>query len=148
MFGGVSIVSLDSKGRLAIPARHRESLLSAFGRRLTVTLDSPDHLLIYPEPNWREVEARLLKLPTANPAVKAYQRVVLGHAEPLDMDGSGRVLLPSRLRERARLDKEVALVGMGNRFELWNAADWERVTDEALSIDPADLEQHLGDFSL
>ncbi|AXK38753.1 division/cell wall cluster transcriptional repressor MraZ [Crenobacter cavernae] len=148
MFGGVSIVSLDSKGRLAIPARHRESLLSAFGSRLTVTLDSPDHLLIYPEPNWREVESRLLKLPTGNPSVKAYQRVMLGHAEPLDMDGNGRVLLPARLRERSKLDKEVALVGMGNRFELWNAADWERVTDEALNIEPADLEPHLGDFSL
>lgn len=148
MFGGVSNVSLDSKGRLAIPARHREALLSAFGARLVVTLDSPDHLLIYPEVNWREVEAKLLKLPTGNPAVKAYQRVVLGHAEPLELDSAGRILLPAALRERIGLEKDIALVGMGNRFELWNAADWKRVTDDALEIDPATLAQHLGDFSL
>lgn len=148
MFGGVSNVSLDSKGRLAIPARHREALLSAFGGCLVVTLDSPDHLLIYPEANWREVEARLLKLPTGNPSVKAYQRVVLGHAEPLELDSAGRILLPAALRERIGLEKDVALVGMGNRFELWNAADWRRVTDAALEIDPAELAQHLGDFSL
>lgn len=148
MLGGVSIASLDSKGRLAIPARHREALLSAFGARLVVTLDSPDHLLIYPENNWREVEARLLKLPTGNPSVKAYQRLVLGHAEVLEMDSAGRVLLPSALRERISLEKEIALVGMGNRFELWNASDWKRTTDEALAIDPAELAQHLGDFSL
>src|SRR2546428_8656720 len=113
MFGGVSNVSLDSKGRLAIPARHREALLSAFGGCLVVTLDSPDHLLIYPEANWHEVEARLLKLPTGNPSVKAYQRVVLGHAEPLELDSAGRILLPAALRERISLEKDVALVGMG-----------------------------------
>jgi MraZ protein len=148
MFGGVSTLSLDSKGRLAIPARHRETVLSAFGANLVVTLDSPDHLLIYPEANWRPIEEKLIRLPTGNPTLKAYQRLVLGHAETLEMDAAGRILLPARLRERARLGKDVELVGMGNRFELWNAADWDAQTDAALELDPADLAANLGDFSL
>lgn len=148
MIGGVSVISLDSKGRLAIPARHRETLLSAFGHKVVVTLESSDHLLIYPEPNWRPVEARLLALPTGNPTLKRYQRLVLGHAETLEMDSAGRVLLPSRLRELIGLDKEVALVGMGNRFELWNALDWDEQTNAALELSQADLAEHLGDFTL
>jgi MraZ protein len=148
MIGGVSIISLDSKGRLAIPARHRETLLSEFGHKIVVTLESSDHLLIYPEPSWRPVEARLLALPTGNPTLKRYQRLVLGHAETLEMDSAGRVLLPSRLRELIRLDKEVALVGMGNRFELWNAQDWDEQTNAALELTQADLALHLGDFTL
>jgi len=148
MIGGVSVISLDSKGRLAIPARHRETLLSVFGHKVVVTLESSDHLLIYPEPNWRPVEARLLALPTGNPTLKRYQRLVLGHAETLEMDNAGRVLLPARLRELIGLDKEVALVGMGNRFELWNALDWDEQTNAALELSQADLAQHLGDFTL
>jgi MraZ protein len=148
MIGGVSVISLDSKGRLAIPARHRETLLSAFGHKVVVTLESSDHLLIYPEPNWRPVETRLLALPSGNPTLKRYQRLVLGHAETLEMDAAGRVLLPSRLRDLVGLDKDVALVGMGNRFELWNALDWDEQTHAALELSQADLAEHLGDFTL
>lgn len=148
MINGVSMISLDSKGRLAIPARHRETLLSAYGHKLVVTLESADHLLIYPESCWKPVEERLLALPAGNPVLKRYQRLVLGHAETLEMDGAGRILLPARLRELVKLDKDVALVGMGNRFELWDGAGWEAQTLDALEIDPAELAQHLGDFTL
>lgn len=148
MFGGVSTLSLDNKGRLAIPARHREVLLSTFKTTLVVTLESPDHLLVYPEENWHVVEEKLIALPTGNPALKAYQRLVLGHAETLEMDAAGRVLIPARLREQVSLNKDVALVGMGNRFELWNVADWDRLTDATLAMDRDTLNAALGDFSL
>lgn len=148
MLGGVSILNLDSKGRLAIPAKHRETLLRLYSPSLVVTLEANDHLLVYPENNWRVVEERLLKLPTGNPVLKAYQRLVLGHAENQDMDASGRILLPSRLRERVALAKEVALVGMGNRFELWDVAKWDQQTTDALQINRDELALHLGDFSL
>lgn len=148
MFGGVSVLNLDGKGRLAIPAKHREVLLRLYSQSLVVTLEADDHLLIYPENNWREVEAKLLKLPTGNPVLKAYQRLVLGHAENQDMDSAGRILLPNRLRERVSLTKEVALVGMGNRFELWDVGRWDEQTTAALSISREELAQNLGDFSL
>ncbi|MCL6264125.1 division/cell wall cluster transcriptional repressor MraZ [Craterilacuibacter sp. RT1T] len=148
MINGVSCLSLDNKGRLAIPARHREALLSAFGKRLMLTLDSARFLLLYPEQNWRTVEARLLAMPAGNPVLQRYQRLVLGHAEPVEMDSAGRILLPAHLRALVQLDKGVTLVGMGNRFELWDAAKWEEQTREALDMNPADLAQHLGDFTL
>ena len=148
MIGGVSILSLDSKGRLAIPAKHRGALRPASEHKLVVTLESTDHLLIYPEPNWRPVEARLLALPTGNPTLKRYQRLVLGHAETLEMDSAGRILLPARLRDLAQLNKDVALVGMGNRFELWNAQEWDNQTTAALAMDQTDVARHLLDFTL
>ena len=148
MFGGVSILSVDNKGRLAIPARCRETLLRQYSAHLVVTLESNDHLLIYPENNWLPVQERLLKLPTGNPVLKAYQRLVLGHAETQHMDASGRLLLPSVLRELVDLNKEVALVGMGNRFELWDLHQWQAQTRQALLIDRDALAVELGDFSL
>ena len=141
-------MTVDNKGRLAVPARQREILLRLYSANLVVTLESDDHLLIYPENNWQEVQQRLLKLPTGNPVLKAYQRLVLGHAETQQMDASGRLLLPSVLRELVDLNKEVALVGMGNRFELWDLTRWQAQTQEALHIDRDALADQLGDFSL
>lgn len=148
MFGGVSILSVDNKGRLAIPAKYREVLLHQYSPNLIITLESNDHLLIYPEKNWSAVQERLLKLPTGNPVLKAYQRLVLGHAETQNMDAAGRLLLPSVLRELVELNKEVALVGMGNRFELWDLVKWQEQTQQALQINRDDLADNLGDFSL
>lgn len=148
MFGGVSILSVDNKGRLAVPAKYREVLLRHYSPTLVVTLESDDHLLLYPEKNWTVVQEKLLKLPTGNPVLKAYQRLVLGYAESQNMDGSGRLLLPAVLRELVALNKEVALVGMGNRFELWDIEKWKTQTQEALAISRDDLAMHLGEFSL
>ncbi|WP_434779819.1 division/cell wall cluster transcriptional repressor MraZ [Neisseria sp. Ec49-e6-T10] len=148
MFGGVSILSVDNKGRLAVPAKHREVLLRHYSPTLVVTLESNDHLLLYPEKSWTVVQEKLLKLPTGNPVLKAYQRLVLGYAESQNMDGSGRLLLPAVLRELVALNKEVALVGMGNRFELWDIEKWKTQTQEALAISRDDLAMHLGEFSL
>ena len=148
MFGGVSILTVDNKGRLAIPARQREILLRLYSANMVVTLESNDHLLIYPENNWHGIQQKLLKLPTGNPVLKAYQRLVLGHAETQQMDAAGRLLLPGVLRELVDLNKEVALVGMGNRFELWDLTRWQAQTQEALHIDRDALADQLGDFSL
>ncbi len=148
MFGGVNILTVDNKGRLAIPARQREILLRQYSANMVVTLESNDHLLIYPEANWQDVQQKLLKLPTGNPLLKAYQRLVLGHAETQQMDASGRLLLPGVLRELVDLNKEVALVGMGNRFELWDLTRWQAQTQDALCLDRDALADQLGDFSL
>jgi MraZ protein len=147
---GITYISLDNKGRLAIPAKARDYLCVALGStQLVVTLESPTHLLIYPEPNWRQVEAKLLALPTANPLLKKYQRLVLGCAETVEMDvTTGRILLPAALRSLMDFKKELALSWVGNRFELWDAATWRAETLSSLAIDPADLSDCLGDFSL
>ena len=148
MFGGVSLLSLDNKGRLAIPAKHREALSAEFGTTLVVTLDSSDCLLLYPEKNWLPVQARVNALPTSQPTVRQFQRLVLGHAETVDMDGAGRILLAAKLRTMVDLDKNVVLVGMGHRFELWDEAKWDAQTAAALALPADSLAAHLGDFSL
>lgn len=139
MFRGVSNLSLDTKGRLAIPARYRERIESCCASRLVITVDSDRCLLIYPEPNWIEIERRLNQLPSFNPAARKLQRLYIGHASEVEMDSQGRVLIAPELRRFAALDRRVALVGQSNKFELWDEDTWNLRCDEWLN--EADLAQ-------
>ena len=141
MFRGVSVLNLDTKGRLAIPARYRERLQSCCASRLVVTVDRDRCLLIYPEPTWIEIERQLERLPSFNPETRKLQRLYIGNAHEVDMDGQGRVLLPPGLRRFASLDKRVALVGQGKKFELWDEETWSGNCDEWLNeVDLSQLE--------
>jgi MraZ protein len=139
LFRGVSILNLDAKGRLAIPARYREQLQACCASRLVITVDADHCLLIYPEPNWVEIERKLERLPSFNPTARKLQRLYIGHAQDVEMDAQGRVLLPPSLRSFASLDKRVALVGQSNKFELWDEDAWVGRRDEWLN--EADLQQ-------
>ncbi|MCB5196816.1 division/cell wall cluster transcriptional repressor MraZ [Deefgea salmonis] len=138
MLGGVSSLSLDSKGRLAMPAKYR-ALLSAAGR-LVITIDPAGCVLIYPEAQWIPVRDQLNTLSGSKMSVR---RLIVGHAEEIEMDTAGRILIPATLRQRAQLNKAVALVGMGNKFELWDEAKWNAVTDSVMAMDPHDLENNM-----
>ena len=133
MFRGVSTHSLDAKGRLAMPARYREQLQACCAAHLVVTIDTDRCLLIYPEPNWREIERKLEKLPSFNPTARKLQRLYIGHAHDVDMDSQGRVQLPPELRQFANLDKRVALIGQSNKFELWDEDTWVARRDQWLN---------------
>ena len=133
MFRGVSTLSLDAKGRLAMPARYREQLQACCAAHLVVTIDTDRCLLIYPEPNWREIERKLEKLPSFNPTARKLQRLYIGHAHDVDMDSQGRVQLPPELRQFAQLDKRVALIGQSNKFELWDEDTWVARRDQWLN---------------
>ncbi len=148
MFGGVSHLSLDPKGRIAIPAKYRD-VLAETCNRLVVTLESAQCLLLYPESNWETVRDKIQQLPTgSHPLVKSYQRLVLGYAESIEMDKTGRLLLPLALRNMVKLDKDLVLVGMGNRFELWDNTKWQAETEKALNASSEDLASLLNGFSL
>lgn len=140
MFSGVSTLNLDSKGRLAIPAKHRELLSAVSEGRVMITLNPEGCLLLYPKTEWLPIYEQLRKLSGAQAAVA---RVIVGFAEELELDSAGRVLVPTKLRERAQLDKEVALVGMGNKFELWDEARWNAKVDAVMAIDPASLADQM-----
>ncbi len=139
LFRGVSFLNLDAKGRLAIPARYRERLQSCCDSRLVITVDRDHCLLIYPEPTWVEIERKLDQLPSFNEQARMLQRLYIGHAQEVDMDGQGRVLLPPALRSFAALDKRVALVGQGKKFELWDEEAWNDNCNDWLN--QADLSQ-------
>lgn len=134
LFRGVAEISLDPKGRLAIPAKYREVLAELCRGQLVATIDIQDTCLrVYPMPVWQELESSLEALPGTNPAIRRVQRLVLGYASELEMDGSGRVLLPASLRKYAQLDKKIVLVGQGKKFELWSEDNWQRCLDDAIS---------------
>ena len=149
MFGGVTHLSIDPKNRVAIPAKYREIFDTQFGGRLTATLESSNCLILYPEQYWLVIREKIQNLPNAaHPLVKSYQRLVLGYAETIELDKSGRILLPSSLRSLVKLDKEAVLVGLGNRFELWDSTNWINETEKALQASPDELGQLLSGFSL
>lgn len=125
MFRGVSHIAMDAKGRLAMPAKHRDRLVDMCSGQMVATVDihSPC-LLLYPLPTWEEIEQKIQKLPTFDPKVRDYQRLLIGYASDVELDGSGRFLLPPSLREYAGLDKKVVLMGQVNKFEVWNEDAW------------------------
>jgi len=144
VFRGAIKVTLDAKGRLAIPTRHREPLQARCDGQLIVTVDRDHCLLIYPAPDWDEIERKLVRLPSLNKQVRRLKRLMLGHAADVEIDGHGRILLPRELREFAGLEKAAMLVGQGNKFELWNEDSWNQKRDSWLDEeDEMDLSTEL-----
>jgi MraZ protein len=124
LFRGVNQLSLDAKGRMAMPSRYRDRLAECCEGQMVITVD-PDHcLLLYPLPEWEEIERKLVRLPSLNKQARRLQRLLIGHATEVELDGNGRILLPPPLREFAGLDKHVVLTGQGNKFELWDERLW------------------------
>lgn len=122
MFRGINAITLDSKGRLAIPTRYRISL----GTEVVLTIDTEENcLLLYPSEQWQKIEDKLQCLPSFNTQARRIQRLLIGHATDLEMDASGRLLLPQLLRDYAQIDKKVVMIGQGNKFELWHEELWQ-----------------------
>ena len=149
MFRGATKVTLDAKGRLAIPTRYRERIHARCDGQLVATVDKDYCLLIYPFPEWEEIERKLIRLPALNKRARRLQRLMVGHATEVDLDGHGRILLSRELREFAGLGKQAVLIGQGNKFELWDEDSWNQKRDEWLSEDDdADLPTELETLSL
>ena len=148
VFRGVTHLSLDAKGRLAVPARHRDALLAQGNGRLVLTADPSRCLLVYPVDAWEPIQARLMALSSFNDKIRSLQRQLVGHADDVEIDGSGRILVPPALRDYASLDKHVVLVGQGHRFELWGHAQWQAQTAQAIAFDAGALPPELDGFSL
>ncbi len=124
MFRGTYELSLDAKGRLAVPSRFRDDLrkLSGGSMVLTTSVGRDRFLLLYTLDEWEKLEARLSGLSDFNPAERAVKNVLLRNAEDLTLDGNGRFVIPQRHRGFAALEKEVSLVGSGSHFEIWSSA--------------------------
>jgi MraZ protein len=148
VFRGIAQLNLDSKGRLAVPARHRDLLLERCGGHLVVTADADRCLLIYPLPDWELIQQKLEGLSNLDPRVRELQRRLIGFAVDVEMDGAGRVLISPALRQFAQLEKNVVLVGQGRKFELWNKDSWEHLIERAGGFGAAGLPPELEGFSL
>ena len=137
MFRGECSLSLDAKGRLAIPSRYRERLTEFCGGKLIVTISLLERcLVVYPYPRWQRIEDELKDLPTLDRKAQSVIHLLIGHAADCDMDSNGRVLLSQSLRKFAGLDKHIMMVGQVDKFELWDEAGWIRRRDELLNDVP------------
>jgi MraZ protein len=142
VYFGETAINLDAKGRLAIPTRYREPIQDKSGGRMVLTYSAFDSgaLYLYPEQEWERVRDEVTGLSTFNPGHRSLQRKLVGSASAIEPDGSGRIQLPQTLRQVTGLEKRVVLLGMGDRFEIWNETilnqkrvEEERSLDEAAS---------------
>ena len=149
MFRGLNKISLDSKGRMTIPVRYKDSLSNLSSNLLICTIDQDHCLLLYPLKFWKNIEKKIMELPTLNSTSRRLQRLMVGHAAELEMDSNGRILIPKELREFAKLTKQAMLVGQGNKFELWDEQMWNEKRDLWLrDEEEADLPDQLESLSL
>lgn len=148
MFRGVTQLSLDNKGRLAIPARYRDELLDSCAGNIVITADPSRCLLIYPQPEWEPIEKKLSGFSSFNPQIRRLQRLIIGNASDVEMDSAGRILISAPLRQFAGLQKEVILAGQGEKFELWDVEKWNLEIEAALAYKEGDIPPELEGFSL
>ncbi len=135
---------------MSFPSRYREELVEHCAGEVVVTVDPDRCLLVYPLPQWEEIEQKLIRLPSLKPQTRRLQRLLMGHANEAQLDGSGRILLPTPLRDFAGLDKKVVLIGQGNKFELWDETEWKQRCDKWLveAAEDFELSEELESLSL
>jgi MraZ protein len=141
VFQGASALNLDAKGRMSIPARHRDALLVQGEGRVTLTRHPHGCLLLFPRPTWESHRQQIAAWPMS---ARAWQRILLGNASDVDLDSAGRVLIAPELRSAIGLEREVMMLGMGSHFEVWDAARLAESEAQALAAGMPDV---LSDFS-
>tara|TARA_A100001037_G_C14720727_1_gene444479 strand:+ start:107 stop:598 length:492 start_codon:yes stop_codon:yes gene_type:complete len=143
MFRGLNKISFDTKGRVSIPTKYRVELLKISKKKLICTIDLDYCLLLYPLSSWLKIEQQIMKLPTLNATSRKLQRLLVGHASDVDIDKSGRVLIPSELREFSMIKKDAMLIGQGNRFEIWDYSRWTKLREKWLKSDKFSLPERF-----
>jgi MraZ protein len=141
MFQGPAALTLDGKGRLAMPARHRELLAAMGSNQLTITKHPEGSLMIFPRSAWEGFRDRVAALPME---ASGWKRVFLGNAMDVEIDAQSRFLVPPELRASAGLVRDVMLLGMGSHFELWDA---QRHADHEAKVMQSDMPESLKSFS-
>jgi len=118
-------MNLDGKGRLTIPSKYRSTIIDQVNGNMVITIDSEEKcLLLYPSTAWRKIQDKINNLPSFNKNAKRIQRLLIGHAEDLEMDASGRVLISKPLINFAEMTKKITLIGQGEKFEIWSDDVW------------------------
>jgi MraZ protein len=141
VFQGAAALSLDAKGRMSVPARHRDLLQALCEGQLTITKHPEGCLMVFPRPAWEVFRDKVAALPMS---AAGWKRIFLGNAMDVEIDGSARVLISPELRTAAGLNKDVMLLGMGSHFELWDA---ERYAAHEAEVMAQPMPQVLSDFT-
>lgn len=140
MFRGISNLNIDTKGRIAIPTKYRDEITDDFKGQMVLTVDHAERcLVLYPMSKWAETEQNLMGLPNLSEAVRDMKRLILGHASDVEMDGQGRIMLASPLREYAQMSKKAVMIGQGDKFELWDEDAWNSGRDKMREAAPINI---------
>lgn len=148
MFRGATSLNLDAKGRLAVPSKHRDALQAQCAGHLVLTAHPHRCLLLYPQPAWEPIQAKLMALSSFDKQSSALQRLLVGYAEDIELDSAGRLLVSPALREFSGLEKQAMLVGQGSHFELWNMDAWRAQLERVMAGEEMELPAELEGFSL
>ncbi len=131
LFKGIHTLSLDSKGRLGIPVKYRDHIMGLLKGSMVITIDTEEKcLLLYPNETWSKIQNKINELPSFNKNARRIQRLLIGHAEDIDVDTTGRILISRPLRDYASLSKKVTLIGQGEKFEIWDQKFWNENVDK------------------
>lgn len=147
MFQGESSISIDDKGRMAIPTAYRDTLSAVCGNRLVIAYNPFDAycLWLFPAGEWERARDQVNALSSLNPAHRELKRKLVGAATPLEPDAHNRVLLPPSLRQAAGIEKRAVLLGLGDKFELWSdEAHQKRILT---TISPEDITAEMQSLS-
>ena len=133
MFRGCNTISVDNKGRLAVPSRYRERLVCLADGQLILTLNPLDRCLwLYPLSEWELIESKLAQLSDFDRQGRRAKQMMRGYATDCQLDAQGRILVPQELREYANLGKQVVVLGQGNKFEIWDEKAWKSIREDWL----------------
>jgi MraZ protein len=148
VFQGAAALTLDAKGRLAIPSRHREALASVGNGTVVVTAHPHHCLLIYPLPAWEPIRDQVVALSSLQRQSAHLRRLLIGNAREEELDAAGRVLISPELRGYAGLEKDVFLVGQGDHFELWSETSWHKEQEDISALDYTQLPPSMENLRL
>ena len=144
MFKGIHNINLDGKGRLTIPTKYRNTITDQSNGSMVVTMDTEEKcLLLYPSTIWATIEKKINDLPSFSKNHRRIQRILIGHAEDLDLDSAGRILLSKPLRLAADMSKKITLIGQGEKFEIWNEDTWNTKVNNWRSEETDESEQSV-----
>ena len=144
MFKGIHNINLDGKGRLTIPTKYRNTITDQSNGSMVVTMDTEEKcLLLYPSTIWATIEKKINNLPSFSKNHRRIQRILIGHAEDLDIDSAGRILLSKPLRLAADMTKKITLIGQGEKFEIWNEDIWNTKVNNWRSEETDESEQSV-----
>ncbi len=143
MFMGEYSHAIDQKGRLIMPAKIRSGL----GERFIITKGLDSCLFVYPEHEWKVLEEKLKNLPFTNKNARSFSRFFFSGATEVEFDRQGRVLIPNNLRNHADLDKEVVIIGVSTRLEIWNKENWEKYNQDS-NDEYEELAEKMIDFEI
>ena len=148
VFQGATQINLDAKGRMSVPTKARDPLTQGGTVTLVLTAHPEGCLLLYPQPAWEPIRAKVMAFPSLDHAANLWKRLLVGYAEDVQPDNAGRLLISPVLRSYAHITRQVMFVGQGSHFEIWDLEEWQKQLEGLRSGGSPNLPPGMENFSL